>query len=79
MSKKANPERSCKGNPEGIKWPTDKAKYDKNYLRLFGECCPVCLGTGKSQFKGILKTKKCHGCGGVGYVEANDDNSEKSK
>jgi len=25
----------AKANPEGMKWPTDKAKYDENYLKIF--------------------------------------------
>ena len=38
------------------------------------ETCPVCLGTGETQFKGVLKTKSCHGCAGKGWVEVGNDN-----
>jgi len=27
----------AKANPEGMKWPTDKARYDKNYQKIFEE------------------------------------------
>ena len=26
-----------KANPESMKWPTDKAKYDKNYQKIFSK------------------------------------------
>jgi len=53
---------------ESQKWPTDKARYDKNYLRLFGKPCPRCKGTGRS---GTLKkwVRCCSRCDGIGYVE----------
>lgn len=41
---------SKKANPEGIKWPTDKAKYDRNYLRLYGEKeMNICDDCGKAK------------------------------
>ena len=27
---------------EKMKWPTDKAKYDKNYTKIFGVDCKKC-------------------------------------
>lgn len=48
-----------KSNPEGIKWPTDKAKYDKNYIKIFGRKCPKCLGLG------YIKCDKCNGLGRI--------------
>jgi len=50
---------------ERQKYPTDKAKYDKEYLRLFGKQCPVCGGWGV--YEGTETT--CENCGGCGYVE----------
>lgn len=32
----------AKANPEAMKWPTDKAKYDKNYIKTFGMDCKDC-------------------------------------
>ena len=28
---------AAKANPESMKWPTDKAKYDKNYQKIFSK------------------------------------------
>lgn len=55
---------SKQANPEGIKWPTDKAKYDKNYLKLYGEPCHHCGGVG-----GKVGMYSCEKCNGIGYVE----------
>jgi len=52
---------------EKQKWPTDKRKYDKNYLRLYGEKCPVCGGTGGGAAAGWMHC--CPKCKGLGYVE----------
>ncbi len=52
-----------KANPEGMKWPTDKARYDKNYLKLFGKQCPKCKG------EGWLGIYICSKCNGIGWVE----------
>lgn len=41
----------------------EKRNFDRNYLRLYGEECPVCFG-GKLE-------GKCLGCDGLGYVERN--------
>ncbi len=48
---------------EKMKWPTDKPKYDKNYLRLYGEKCPVC---NRAHVAWIALCPKCNG---IGYVE----------
>ena len=56
---------------EKQKWPTDKPRYDKNYLRLYGKPCPVCTGR--------QEVLACWKCGGIGYEVANSDNSEKKK
>lgn len=55
---------------ESQKWPADKAKYDKNYLKLFGKLCPLCEG----KPRGILAKygagwTTCTRCNGIGYVE----------
>jgi hypothetical protein len=50
----------AKANPEGMKWPTDKPRYDKNYLRLYGKICPTCKGKNKNV---------CSRCMGLGRVE----------
>ena len=47
----------------------DKARYDKNYLRLYGKRCPMCMGN----IRGIPHNKggwiTCPKCNGYGYVE----------
>lgn len=51
---------------EAQKWPTDKNKYDKEYLRIYGKECPRCKGLG------IIPTDtrfKCPDCNGIGYRE----------
>jgi DnaJ-class molecular chaperone len=45
--------------------PVDKKKYDRNFLRIFGEKCWQCNGTGK--WPGF--DCKCPNCRGIGYVE----------
>lgn len=52
---------------EKQKWPTDKAKYDRNYLRLFGRLCSECKGIGIVDGDGIAY--KCTNCKGIGYVK----------
>ncbi len=42
---------------EKMKWPTDKAKYDENYVRIFGKICPDCGGVGCSKCKGLGKVE----------------------
>lgn len=27
----------AKANPEGMKWPTNKPRYDRNYIKIFRE------------------------------------------
>jgi len=49
---------------EKMKWPADKPKYDKNYLRLYGKPCPHCGGVG-----GKVGMYPCDNCKGLGYVE----------
>ncbi len=56
-----------KANPEGMKWPTDKAKYDRNWIKLFGKPCPYCGGTGGGAMAGWLRC--CPRCKGLGKVE----------
>jgi len=59
----------AKANPEGMKWPTDKPRYDKNYLRLFGKKCPLCNGKARGiPAKGGGWTT-CPKCWGLGKVE----------
>lgn len=33
---------ATKANPEGIKWPTDKPRYDENHTQIFGVTCIQC-------------------------------------
>ena len=45
----------AKANPEAMKWPTDKARYDKNYQKIFNPTktiiCKYCKGDGCSGCK----------------------------
>ena len=68
MTKKSNPKQIYKGNPEAMKWPSNKKQYDINYLRIFGKKCPICKCTGGS---GALRKWICccSRCDGIGYVE----------
>lgn len=59
---------------ESQKWPTDKARYDANYLRLFGEQCDVCHGRGYHEdvvphMKQRVRTT-CLICGGTGKLKS---------
>lgn len=54
----------AKANPESMKWPTNKAIYDMNYLRLYGKVCPRCGGVG-----GKVGMYPCDYCRGIGWVE----------
>jgi len=59
-----------RANPEGIKWPSDKKRYDKNYLRLFGKLCPLCKGKSRRvSAKYGAEWSTCTKCNGIGYVE----------
>jgi len=53
--------------------PIDKEKYDKNYLRLYGQPCPDCKTKGYFEDKPVLKGAPvktlCLFCNGIGYVE----------
>ena len=52
------------------RWPTDKDKYDKNYLRLFGIKCSQCDGSGILTYDSKLKKIiECGTCKGLGYKE----------
>ena len=55
---------------ESMKWPTNKTKYDANYLRLYGVRCPDCHGEGELNLGVRMEyVHKCPTCGGLGYVE----------
>ncbi len=61
-------------NSEAMKWPTNKHKYDRNYLRLYGVKCPECHGTGELRsdlMTGCDPDIKCDTCDGLGYTERN--------
>ena len=45
------------------KWPTDKVKYDKNYIRLYGIVCKYCKGKG---------CPACNWLGGFDNVKVGD-------
>ena len=51
----------------------DQKKYDKNYLRIFGDECPVCLGSGMTD----NTWGQCPNCDGIGYIkkEKHEDKS----
>jgi len=51
---------------EKQKWPSDKRRYDGNYLRMFGMVCPDCGGNGYHE---EMNGEKCKRCYGLGYVE----------
>ena len=53
------------------KWPSDKRKYDSNYLRIYGRECPRCHGTGNNACTVYMNGTHppCHYCGGLGYIE----------
>ena len=54
---------------EKMKWPTDKAKYDKNYLRLYGKVCPICNGKAKGVPHKDGGWVTCPECSGLGKVK----------
>jgi len=58
-----------KANKEFQKYPTDKRKWDRNYLKIFGIKCPKCKGTG--MIPGGQCDDYCRFCNGIGYVEKN--------
>jgi len=52
------------------KWPTDKKRYDRNYLRYHGKVCPKCNGDGEARWhKQPPHVRLCALCNGLGYVE----------
>jgi DnaJ-class molecular chaperone len=56
---------------EHQKWPTNKRKYDQEYLRVFGQVCPKCNGNtmGKDELGLPDPELVCNKCNGLGYVE----------
>jgi len=55
---------------EHQKWPTDKRRYDRNYLRMFGKKCPKCNGDGVTRrHEQPPYIRECTLCNGLGYVE----------
>ncbi len=48
----------------------NKKKYDRNYLRLYGDMCPICNGHGEVVLE-LGPAKECSNCGGLGYIERN--------
>lgn len=58
---------------EFLKWPTDKERYDREYLRIYGVPCKHCKTRGwyedfcKVQKKMIKTT--CIFCNGLGFKE----------
>ena len=53
---------------ERQKWPTNKDKYDKNYLRLYGKPCTMCNGKAKGiphKGGGWVTCPQCKGLGKV--------------
>jgi len=58
---------------EKQKWPQDKRKYDREYLRVFGVKCPDCKGVGQliraNWQDDITAMEDCKICKGLGYIE----------
>ena len=43
---------------------------------MHAEKCPICDGKGKikkDDFKPLIDSETCHGCGGKGWIEVQDD------
>ena len=59
----------AKANPEAMKWPTDKPRYDKNYIRLYGKMCPRCGGKPRGVPHRDGGWVTCLQCKGLGKVE----------
>ncbi len=55
--------------------PVDRDKYDKNYLRVYGDKCPKCLGSGRIAGVGF---RDCEYCDGVGYIERRHSGCNKN-
>ena len=55
------------GISEFQKWPTDKKKWDRNWLRIFGKKCWFCKG--KGYLENDEKCIPCKVCGCIGYTE----------
>lgn len=52
---------------EKQKYPTNKRRYDRNYLRAHGQVCPDCMGAGLDKI--FTNPVTCKKCDGLGYVE----------
>lgn len=54
---------SKKANPEAVKWPTNKDRYDENYQKIFGQTkmviCKHCKGG-------------CPACNWMGFYKVKD-------
>jgi len=50
--------------------PVNKEKYDANYIRIFGEKCPECLGYGgvRIYFVYDSEIEPCQACNGSGRI-----------
>lgn len=48
---------------EKQKWPTNKSRYDKNWIKIFGVICKYCNGKG---------CPNCNWVGGFEYSESFD-------
>jgi len=64
--------KSDHGKPAREGW---NPGYDKAWLKVYGEVCPYCKGTGvvddtiHSVQAGIDIDKPCPNCDGIGYME----------
>jgi hypothetical protein len=51
---------------------TDRAKYDEEWIRIFGKDCKECFGTGLvngTANHDHLSNQYCKNCNGIGRVE----------
>jgi hypothetical protein len=49
--------------------PVNKAKYDSNYLKTFGQRCPECNGSGFDCDGDPCSMSRCILCEGIGFIE----------
>jgi len=62
------------------KWPSDKKKFDREFLRLYGNKCSKCNGTGEIRdciLYDDWEFHKCPFCNGIGYIEKPRKNHEQ--